>query len=211
MPYDRRNVLPPRKGIRVAPNFVWRHDHSKTAPRKIGHPPVDRDPARHQITPSFNRGLGLLNILKKCVFAVKAAPATGLEKFGEVFEPLFGEFAPARDNGATSGDVQLRCHAPARREMGRGRNRNESTHVMNIFCGKLKQSLANVTWMVGGGGPDHMNAKQKTRPGDQPDGSSHMARGWGARQIQPWGGMTAPHAHSVARGLPCVQKPLRIF
>ena len=51
-----------------------------------------------QITPDFDRGLGLLNILEKFEFAVKAAPASGLEQLREVFQPLLGNRAPTRDD-----------------------------------------------------------------------------------------------------------------
>ena len=57
-----------------------------------------------QIAPDFDRGLGFLDILEKGEFAVKAAPAAGLEQFGEVFQPLLGKSAPARD------DVAAACH-----------------------------------------------------------------------------------------------------
>jgi hypothetical protein len=36
---------------------------------------------------------------------VIAAPAAGLEQFGEMFQPLFGKIAPARDNVAAARHV----------------------------------------------------------------------------------------------------------
>jgi hypothetical protein len=58
---------------------------------------------------------------------VKAAPAAGLEQFGEVLEPLLGKSAPARDGVATACHVHLMCHESARKEKnGRGRNERES-------------------------------------------------------------------------------------
>ena len=60
-------------------------------------------------------------------FAVIAAPAAGLEQFGEIFQPLLGKSAPARDNVAAACHVESMCHEPARKEKnGRRRNRHES-------------------------------------------------------------------------------------
>jgi hypothetical protein len=61
-------------------------------------------PARRQIAPDFDRGFGFLDIFEKCEFAVIAAPAPGLEKFGEIFQPRLGKGAPARE------DVAAPCH-----------------------------------------------------------------------------------------------------
>ena len=83
--------------------------------------------AQQQIAPEFDRGLGFLDIFEKSEFAVIAAPAAGLEQFGEVIQPLLGKSAPARDNVAAARHVQSMCHEPARKEKnGRGRNGNES-------------------------------------------------------------------------------------
>src|ERR1035437_431706 len=83
--------------------------------------------ARRQIAPDFHRGFGLLDILQEREFAVIAAPAAGLEKFGEVLQPLLGKIAPARDDVAAPCHVQLMCHEPARKEKnGRRRNGHES-------------------------------------------------------------------------------------
>jgi hypothetical protein len=58
---------------------------------------------------------------------VIAAPAAGLEKFSEVFEPRFGESAPARERIAAPCHVELMGHESARKEKnGRRRNRDES-------------------------------------------------------------------------------------
>ena len=53
--------------------------------------------------------------------AVKAAPAAGLEQFGEVFQPLLGKGAPARDDVAAACHVDSMCHEPARKEKKRTR------------------------------------------------------------------------------------------
>ncbi len=91
---------------------------------------IERRPARRQTAPGFYRGLGLLNILEERKFTVKAAPAAGLEKFGEVFQPLLGEIAPARDNVAAIRHVQSMCHKQARKEKnGRRRNGDEDESV----------------------------------------------------------------------------------
>jgi hypothetical protein len=57
---------------------------------------------------------------------MKAAPAAGLEQFGQIFQPLLGKSAPARNRVATACHVDLMCHEPARKKNGRGRNERES-------------------------------------------------------------------------------------
>ena len=74
---------------------------------------------------------------RKCDFAVKAAPAAGLEQLGEVFQPLLGEIAPARDNVAATCHVSSMCHEPARkRENGRRRNGTNHLHVTSDILWK---------------------------------------------------------------------------
>ena len=68
---------------------------------------VERRLAPQQIAPGFDRCLGFLDIFEKCLFAVKAAPAPGLEQFGEIFQPLLGESAPARDDVAAARHVYI--------------------------------------------------------------------------------------------------------
>src|SRR5712675_882504 len=89
---------------------------------------VARGFAHQKTAPGFHRGLGLLYIIEKVEFAVKAAPAAGLEQLGKVLQPLFGESAPARDDVAAACHVCSMCHGPpARKEKdGRGRNGDES-------------------------------------------------------------------------------------
>ena len=65
---------------------------------------VERSLARQQIAPGFDRGFGFLDVFEKGGFAVIATPAAGFEQFGEMFQPLFGKLAPARD------DVAATCH-----------------------------------------------------------------------------------------------------
>src|SRR3984885_6371568 len=72
--------------------------------------------AGRQIAPDFDRGLGLLDVLEKGQFAMKAAPAAGLEQFGEVIQPLLSKSAPPRDHVAAACHVYSMCHEPARRE-----------------------------------------------------------------------------------------------
>ena len=80
-----------------------------------------------QIAPGLDRGLGFLNVFEEGEFAVIAAPAPGLEQFGEIFQPLLGKVAPARDNIAATRHICMKCHKSARKEKnGRGRNRHES-------------------------------------------------------------------------------------
>ena len=57
-----------------------------------------------QVAPGFDGGLGFLDVFEKCEFGVIAAPAPGLEQFGEVFQPPLGKIAPARN------DVAAACH-----------------------------------------------------------------------------------------------------
>ena len=57
-----------------------------------------------QVAPGFDGGLGFLDVLQELDFAVKAAPASGLEQFGEVVQPTLGKSAPARD------DLAAKCH-----------------------------------------------------------------------------------------------------
>src|ERR1017187_4988723 len=83
--------------------------------------------ARRQFAPDFHRGFGLLDILQKGEFAVKAAPAAGFEQLSEVLQPLLGKSAPARDDVAAACHVESMCHEPARKEKKRTRTqRNES-------------------------------------------------------------------------------------
>ena len=80
-----------------------------------------------QIAPDFHRRLGFPDIFEKCLFGVIAPPAPGLEQFGEIFQPLLGKIAPARNNIAATCPVCMMCHKPARKEKnGRRRNRDES-------------------------------------------------------------------------------------
>ena len=65
---------------------------------------------------SVDCALGFANIRQKRLLAVEATPTSAVEQFGEIFEALFREIAPARDNLAALGDVQLRCHKSARKE-----------------------------------------------------------------------------------------------
>src|ERR1700733_7312366 len=79
------------------------------------------------MAPDFHRGLGLPDIFEECHFAVKAAPATGLEQLGEIFQPLLGQIAPAHKHIAAASHVDSLSHKPAREEKnGRRRNRTES-------------------------------------------------------------------------------------
>ena len=80
-----------------------------------------------QITPGFHRRLGLPDVFEECGLAVKAAPAAGLEQFGEVLQPLLGKIAPARKDIAAASHVESLCHEAARKEKnGRRRNRTKS-------------------------------------------------------------------------------------
>ena len=98
-----------------------------TEPRQNCRRVIPRGLAQRQIAPDSNCGLGLLDILEKGKFAVKAAPAAGLEQFGQIFQPLLGKSAPARNGVATACHVDLMCHEFARKEKnGRGRNERES-------------------------------------------------------------------------------------
>ena len=80
-----------------------------------------------QIAPDLDRDLDFLDVFEKCAFAVIAAPAAGFEQLGEVFQPLLGKGAPARNDVAAACHVCSMCHELARKEKdGRGRNGDES-------------------------------------------------------------------------------------
>src|SRR5258708_33240424 len=100
---------------------AWQRRPGAAEPGDVDRRIVPRCLAQRQLTPDSHRGLGLLDILKKCKFAVKAAPAAGLEQFGEVLQPLLGKTAPARHDAATACHVALMCHDPARKERKRTR------------------------------------------------------------------------------------------
>ena len=71
--------------------------------------------AVQQVAPGFDRGLGLLDVFEKFEFGVIAAPAPALEQFGEVFQPLLGKVAPARNDVAAARHVCRKCHKLARK------------------------------------------------------------------------------------------------
>ena len=86
------------------PFALWRH-RGASAPGDVDGGIVAGCLARRQIAPDFHRGLGLLDVLEKGEFAVIAAPAAGLEQFGEVLQPLLGQSAPARSIFAAASHV----------------------------------------------------------------------------------------------------------
>ena len=69
-----------------------------------------RSLAGQQTAPGFDGSFGFLDVFEKVGFAVIAAPASGFEQFGEMFQPLFGKSAPARDDVAATCDVGSICH-----------------------------------------------------------------------------------------------------
>jgi hypothetical protein len=130
---------------RLKSTSLNRHYFAERQPRARPTEPGDVDAGmvpggltRQQIAPKLDRGLGLLDILKKGEFAVITTPAAGLEQFREVVESLLGKSTPAADNIATARHVQSICHKPAREEKpdadATGTNQFDAT---GIFCGKL--------------------------------------------------------------------------
>ena len=110
-----------------------------TEPGNIDRGIIPRGLAHQQIAPDFHGCLGLLDILEEGDFAVKAAPAAGLEQLSQILQPLLGKSAPARDNIAATFHVESMCHEPARKEKnGRGTQRGTNQFDATfIFCGKL--------------------------------------------------------------------------
>src|SRR5258708_30323708 len=82
---------------------------------------IPRGLAPQQIAPDFDGGFGFLYVLEKGELGVVAAPAAGLEQFGEVLEPPLGKRAPARDDVAAPRHVWTVCHEPARKRERRTR------------------------------------------------------------------------------------------
>src|SRR6266699_4527171 len=75
-----------------------------------------------EVAPGSDCGFGFLDIFEKGAFAVIAAPASALEQFGEVFQPLLGQRVPSRGEKVPATDIQAMCHESARKEKnGRGR------------------------------------------------------------------------------------------
>jgi hypothetical protein len=111
----------------IAPKLVLRRRRTAAAePGQIDRPVVARCFARQKIAPGFYRDLGFPDILQKCFFAVEASPTSGVEEFSQIVEPSLGKIAPARDNFAPFGHVQLRCHKFARKREGTRKQLNES-------------------------------------------------------------------------------------
>src|SRR5450631_3407778 len=170
--------------------------------------------ARRQFAPDFDRGLGFLDVLEKCAFAEVAAPAAGFEQFAEVFQPLLGKSAPTRDNIAAACHVCSMSHESARKEKnGRGRNGDESMDVTEIFCGKLF-ILSSDQPCPASALADRPAQKRTTRPGGQPDGSSHTGAwdGWAlAPDTASMGRDYRSHIYCVAEGSPNVQTTRDFF
>ena len=100
---------------------------------------ASRDNRSRQVS---SAALGLPNIFEKRRLAVEAPPPSGVEQFGEIFEPLFREIAPARDDFAAFGYVRLRCHKSARMEEDADATGTNHSNMTDIFCGKPGKSLA---------------------------------------------------------------------
>src|SRR5207245_10607525 len=63
-----------------------------------------------------------------------------LEQFGEVFQPLRGKLAPARNDVADARHVCRKCHKSARmRETDADATETNQFDVTRIFCGKLSR------------------------------------------------------------------------
>jgi len=193
----------------IPPNLSARNGTAE--PWHVDGPAVSGGFARGKIAPGFHRSLGLLDVLEKSAFAVKASPAAGLEQLAEIFEPLFGKGTPARDNVVTTIPVQLLCHEPARRGKCKDADATGPNHsdMTNIFCGKREQCPAERysarasrrryhQWLKPQFSLTALFALPKTR--DPSGGTAGRVKpygrlGWmGARAEYSlrWGGMTAP-------------------
>jgi hypothetical protein len=65
-----------------------------------------------------------------------AAPTAAFEHFGQIFQPLLGERAPARNKFAAPCHARMMCHDPARmRETDADATANQPD-VTRICCGK---------------------------------------------------------------------------
>src|SRR4030088_169088 len=137
--------------------------------------------AQRQIAPDFHRGLGLLDILEKGEFAVIAAPAAGIEQFGEVLQPLLGERAPACNNVAATCHVCSMCHESARKEKERTRTQRGTNQldVTGIFCGKLLRCPAATL----------IDASQRQEPGGSSLSPVKPGRGTAGLRSAPIGEM----------------------
>ena len=118
-----------RLRTRLAPSIDLRQRRARAPePGHVDYGIVERSLARQQIAPGFDGSFGFLDVFEKDGFTVVATPASGSEQFGEMFQPLFGKLAPARDDVAATCQVGSICHQNARMEKnGRRRNRTEST------------------------------------------------------------------------------------
>ena len=111
----------------TGPDVARQRCPGTTEPRDVDGEIVAGSLGCRQIAPDLDRDLGFLDVFEKCAFAVIAAPAAGFEQLSEVFQPLLGKGAPARNDVAAACHVCSICHEPARKEKnGRGRNRHES-------------------------------------------------------------------------------------
>jgi hypothetical protein len=99
-----------RTGMHAEPFIARQRRRSPAAnPGHVDRGIVEGSFAAQQVAPGFNGGLGFLDVLEELDLAVKAAPAPGLEQFGEVFQPTLGKIAPARDDFAAKRHVSV-CH-----------------------------------------------------------------------------------------------------
>ena len=106
--YRAAAVWPRSRPAAAAASDPERETHGRqrrlaaTEPGNIDRGIIPRGLAHQQIAPDFDGCLGLLDILEEGDFAVKAAPAAGLEQLSQVLQPLLGKSAPARDNIAAT-------------------------------------------------------------------------------------------------------------
>jgi hypothetical protein len=128
----------------TARGFATRRRGPATEPGNVVRGIVAGGLPHQQTAPGIHCGLGFLDILEKGEFAMKAAPAAGLEQLGEIFQPLLCKRAPTRSDIAATCHVRSMCHEPARKE---GETDADATgtnqfDVTVIFCGKLSHCPA---------------------------------------------------------------------
>src|SRR4029077_3624088 len=104
-----RNVRDLWQRGRRTPKLVPRQcGSSASKPGQIDRHVIAGCLAGQQLAPGFDRLLGFANVREKRLLAVEAAPTSGIKQFGEIFEALVSNVAPAADDSADFGEVWLR-------------------------------------------------------------------------------------------------------
>src|SRR5262249_2774927 len=97
-------------------------------PGKVDRTVVRGSFAGQDAAPGLHRILGFADVLEEGDLVVIAAPAAGLEQFGEIVQPLLGKSTPARNDVAPPCDVGSIWHQKARKRKPDAR-RNEPNQL----------------------------------------------------------------------------------